>query len=103
MTVNWRGDWKPISTAASSARTERSSSLIQERGVAPSRRGIHRQRALAREAVKVMRAAGLRSRPRQPGPAERLYADHGTDHIAGDVRVADGSACECLSPECLQA
>src|SRR5450631_1531217 len=77
----------------------RSGSLIQERGVAPRGGGIDRQRALAGKSSKVMRAAGLRARSRKPCPAERLHADHGSDHVSIDIGIADGCVGKYLAPK----
>src|SRR6185436_20745445 len=56
---------------------------------AADRGGIHRQRSLGGEPRQVVRSAGLRAGARQPFAAEGLHADHGTDHAAVDVDIAD--------------
>ena len=43
-----------------------------------------------REALQVVRAAGLRAGAGEADAAEGLRADDGADHVAVDVDVADG-------------
>ena len=77
----------------------------QQRDVAARRRRVDGERLFGAEAVQVMRAAGLGAGARQALAAERLHADHGADHVAVDVDVADvraarpapGRGCRCGS------
>ena len=44
---------------------------------------------LAQQALQIQRTAGFGSGARQALSAERLHADHGADHVAIDIDVAD--------------
>src|SRR5262249_53098477 len=73
------------------ARRERLSRLLrQEARVAADGGGVDGDDLLPCEAVQVIRATGLGTGPREAGAAERLGADHGTDHAAVDIDVAHG-------------
>src|SRR6185437_4323455 len=66
----------------------------QQRGVAAGRRGVDGHRLLCRKTWQIMRAAGLWAGAGQAVAAERLHADHGADHVAIDVDVADLKAVD---------
>src|SRR5881397_3066104 len=60
-----------------------------EQGSIPASGGsVDRHHLLGREAAQIIRAAGLWPRAGQADAAERLRADHGTDHVAVDVDIA---------------
>src|SRR5688572_5302290 len=59
----------------------------EQRGVAADCGGVDREGALVREAVQVMRPAGLGSRPRETAAAKGLHAHYRADHVAVDVHV----------------
>src|SRR3546814_12490229 len=67
-----------------------------ERRVAAGGGGVDRQRLLGREAVQVARAAGLGAGAGETLAAEGLHADHGADHAAVTVGVADRQAAGAL-------
>ena len=60
--------------------------------IAAGRRRVGRDDLLMREALEIVRAAGLRSGARQPHAAEGLRADDRADGVAVHVDVADRSA-----------
>ena len=49
-------------------------------------------RTVGQQTVQVQRAAGFRAGARQAFAAERLYADHRTNHVTVDIQVADFGA-----------
>src|SRR5438128_950114 len=63
--------------------------IRQQRGVAAGGSGIDGDGLFGCEPREIMRAAGLWAGARQAMSAERLYADHGADHVAVDIDVAD--------------
>src|SRR4051812_15968459 len=75
----------PPDTRASSSRfVER-----QQASIAARRRRVRRRDTFDREAMQIMRPAGLGAGARQTLAAERLHADDRADLIAVDVEVAD--------------
>src|SRR5712692_5125317 len=72
-------------------------------GDAAHRRGIHGEGPLGRESGQVMRPAGLRAGAGEAFAAEGLHADHGADHAAVDVNVADARRAYHLVDEALDA
>ena len=59
----------------------------EEGGVAAGGGGVDRDHLLGREALEVVRAAGLGACPREAEAAERLRADHRPDHAAVDIDI----------------
>ena len=71
----------------------------QQRRISPSCRGVNGNGLLGAEAVQVVRAAGLGASAAQAFAAKGLHADHGADHVAVDVDVADVRGMgHCLGP-----
>src|SRR5690242_12698952 len=66
----------------------------EQAGIAAGSRGVDGEGALSREAVQIARAAGLGARAGEALAAERLHADHGADHVAVHVGVADAQALD---------
>src|SRR5699024_4978285 len=64
----------------------------EKRRVAAGGGGVDGQHALGGVAQEVVRAAGLEAGAGQAFAAEGLGADHGADHVAVDVHVADPGA-----------
>src|SRR3954463_5273564 len=64
--------------------------LREEARVAAGRRGVDRNYLLSGKASQIIRATSFRSGAREAAPAERLCADHRTDHIAVHIDVAVG-------------
>ena len=60
-------------------------------------------RTAGEQAIQIQRAAGFRSGPRQTFAAKRLHADHGANHIAVNVQVADFGAAGDLSDGLIDA
>src|ERR1700704_3967699 len=86
---SWAGLW----IASSLRSSQRRCALLptrHQRGVAAGGGGVYRYRLLGREPRQIMRTRGLGARAGKAVAAERLHADHGADHVAVDVDVADG-------------
>src|SRR3989454_5707462 len=67
------------------------------------RRSVHGETPLGREPEQVMRPAGLRAGAGEALAAEGLHSDHGADHAAVDVDVADARGAHHLVDEALDA
>src|SRR5579863_197347 len=69
--------------------------LAREKGgIAAGRRRVDRHRLLGGKARQIVRATGLRAGARQAEAAERLHADHRSNHVAVDIDVADREAID---------
>jgi len=100
------GHFKNCTEAGNTGQAELSAgsvAKVQQRRIAAGRRGIDRERALVREPHQVIAVRRL-SAQSPIDPCRRTAApDHGADHIAVDVGIADRGVLKHLPPEGFQA
>src|SRR4029077_13735315 len=85
---------KPLNSFVRPRVSRMTSSAIrrQQLEIATRSRRVHRIDTLGRKAREIVRPARLRPGAGQAFAAERLHADHGSDHVAVDVDVPDARA-----------
>src|SRR3990167_2975546 len=91
--ASWSLPMRAMTKPRTCPRIEPAPSLTRhQRRIAARRGDVGRDRLFLGKAVQIVRAARLRTRARQPAPAERLRPDDRADLIAVDIDIADRRA-----------